>query len=207
MGPKVACAHPHRAFARKAPCGAQHAQLCLLLQPVAGFHLDRRQPLGDHRIQPGQRLRDQIVLACRARGADGGQDAAPCPRDLFVACALKAHLEFPRAVAAKDDVAVTVDRRGRDQPPAQIAARGLRMIAGQVALGPDPEDAPALQHDRTRLDQPIAGAVQCGKARVAKDFSCHLRPCECVALVLCAFNCNMYAHIFSVNTQNPRGEP
>ena len=48
------------------PRGAQRLRLGLEVEAVAGLDLDRGDAFGDQRVEPRQRLRDELVLA---RGA------------------------------------------------------------------------------------------------------------------------------------------
>jgi hypothetical protein len=56
------------ALAAESARGAQHADFAGSIETIARFDLDRRDPLGDQRIEPGQGARDEFALA-RPRGS------------------------------------------------------------------------------------------------------------------------------------------
>ncbi len=113
-------------------------------------------PSRDQRIEPRQRLGDQVVLGRRAGGLDGGKNAAAGARDLLVAGAGEPQLELVRAVAAVDEVGVAVDQARRD--PAAFEIDAFCRVQGRL-LGarPDPGDAAIRCRDGAVLDDAEAG--------------------------------------------------
>ena len=58
----------------------------------------------------------KVRLGRPAGRRNGGHDATSGAGDLFIAGTVKPHLEFAGAVAAMDDMRVTVDQGRCDQP-------------------------------------------------------------------------------------------
>jgi hypothetical protein len=137
------------------------------IEAIAGLDLDGGDALGEQRVEPGEALCDERVLARGARRLHGGDDPAAGTRDLRVGGAGKAQLEFVRAVAGVDEVRVAIDQAGRD--PASLEPHALRRVpAGrQVAHGADERDPAVFRRDRAALDH--AGARHGGEARVEPD--------------------------------------
>jgi len=88
---------------------AQHLQLARGVEPIARLDLDRGDALAQECVEARARGSEQLVLARRPRRRDGRDDAAAGSRDLLVARALEAQLEFPRPFAGEDEVCVAVD--------------------------------------------------------------------------------------------------
>ena len=170
VGAEIAGDDPHLAGLPDGARGAQHPQFGLAVQPVAGFHLDQRDALGDHRVDVGQGGGNQRVQRGRAGGGDGGHDAAPGARHLFIAGPVQAHLELLRAVAAVNHMGVAIDQRGRDQPPAKRGWGVRAPLLRQVRLWPDPLNAAIADRNRRCLDQAIGlGAVHRGGPQVGQQ--------------------------------------
>jgi hypothetical protein len=112
---------------------AQRAHLGVEVEPVAGLHLDRRAALGDEMIEARQRFAEERVLGCRPGRLDRGHDAAAGAGDLLVGRAFQAKLEFVRAVAAVNEVGVTVDEARRD--PAALAIDPLPRVKTRRQFG------------------------------------------------------------------------
>jgi hypothetical protein len=96
------------------PRDCEHLELRFKIQAVARLDLDRRNTLGGQRLHPGQSRRVQLVGRRGARGAHGGKDAAAGARDVLVACAFEALLEFAGTIAGEDEVRMAVDERRGD---------------------------------------------------------------------------------------------
>ena len=193
MGCEPAGDDPHRALDRQTARGAQHLQLVLDAQAIAGLDLDGRGALCQQCIQSRQRRREQRILGGGAGGAHRGQDAAAGAGDLLVSRALQPHLEFSRAVAAEDEVGVAVQQRRGNHATAEAFRVALRRLSRA-----EPLDAPVLQADPAVLDDPPAGAVQGDEARISQNCpgheACPIRACT-------AF---MSAHNNCVNQEGDR---
>ena len=124
-------AHRHRPLVAEPARGAQRLRLVVEVEAVAGLDLDRGDAFGDQRVEARQRLRDELVLARRARRLDRGDDAAAGPRDLLIGRAGEPHLELVGAVAGIDEMGVAVDQAGRD--PAAVAVDASRRRVAQRA--------------------------------------------------------------------------
>ena len=156
MGGKMGC--PDRDWPRLTDpaCDAQHLQLVLDGQAIAGFHLDRRGPAGDQLIDPGQGKGQKVVLGCRPCRHDGRKYPAAGAGDVLIACPLQPQLELNRTVAGKDRMSVAVDQARRHQPPAAIMF-GQRAIFGrQIGHRPRPDDPVADDRHGGIGDQAVA---------------------------------------------------
>ena len=126
----------HHVDVALAPEPARRAQLlrfALAIEPVAGLDLDRGDAFGDQRVEPRQALRDELVLARRARRLHGRDDAAAGARDLLVGRAGEPQLELVRAVARIDEMGVAIDQAGRD--PAAVERDALRRVPAGRQIG------------------------------------------------------------------------
>ncbi len=136
VGGEVGCGDVDGAQRADAAGGAEHVQFGCNIEAVAGFDLKRGGAGGEHLVKAGQGLRHQIIHGCRTGGADGGQDAAACAGDLFVAGPIQAHFEFGGTVACKDDMAVTINQAGGQQGAVAIVAvivpKGRRHIRNRA---------------------------------------------------------------------------
>ena len=120
---------------------------------IARLDLHHRGAFGDQRIKAGERRGNQTLKPGFSGGGNGGNDTAAGTRDLFVAGALKPHLELTRTVAAKNDVGMAVDETRRDEPTLKVT--GHCELPGQLAFRPDPGN-PAIGNDNSPvLHQPI----------------------------------------------------
>ncbi len=89
--------------------GAQHLELGAEIEAVAGLDLDGRDALARHGLRAARGGVDKLVFGSRTRRLHGGDDAAPCPRDLLIACPIGAHVPLMGAVAGEDQMGVAVD--------------------------------------------------------------------------------------------------
>ena len=164
-------AHRDRPLVAEPARGTQRLRLVFEIEPVAGLDLDRGDAFRDQRVEPRQRLRDELVLARRAQRLDRRDDAAAGPRDLLVGRAGKPHLELVGAVAGMDQMGVAVDQAGRD--PAALAVDDLGAAAGrrQVRFRTGIDD-PAVRARRSRrarrcrcraLSEPASQAGHCAR--------------------------------------------
>ncbi len=157
MKPQIAGADPHPGIATNPARNAQHLQLTVAIQAIAGLDLDRgdagllqaRQPLDGQVVK--------LVLACLAGGADRGDDAAARAGDVFIADARQPLLELARAVAAKDQVGVAIDQARRDPSPFQSLDL-FSLVFWQIGTWADPCDATILDQDSAVLDGSIGHA-------------------------------------------------
>jgi hypothetical protein len=156
-----------------APEAARHAQAARLgglVEAVAGLDLDRRHALAHEHAGTGGGGVEQRCIAGGARGRHGGADATPGAGDGLVAGALQPQLELGRALAGVDEVGVRVHEAGREQRALQIDLAGGTGHGGEIGVGADPGDAPALEQQRAVVDQAPAGvARQGGEPAVAQQ--------------------------------------
>jgi len=80
--------------------------------------------------------------------------------DLLIGGALQAHLEFERAVAAVDDMGVTVDQRGCDETALKGGGLCALVGGGQRGHGADPGDLGAWCDESGALDQAVALCIR-----------------------------------------------
>ena len=138
MSGQIACPDAHRAHPFQRAGGAQHIQLALDGQPVAGFDLDRPDPFGQQVIKPGQRRLDQLIDRQGVGGRNGRGNAAACARNLFIALPFQTPPELVRALAAINDMGVTVDQgRGQQTPGAidDLVIRGKLIHRDRAHMG------------------------------------------------------------------------
>ena len=110
----------------------QHPPFIRQGQAIAGLDLHRGHTFGRQGGQPGCALREQLLLAGKARIAHGVEDAAALVRDLFIGNPAQPLRILGGAGAGKDQVGMAIDQPGRDPGTAQVmdrvayAAQGLR---------------------------------------------------------------------------------
>ncbi len=149
----MGCGDRDRAQRGKAAGGAEHLQLVLDGQAIAGLHLNRRGTLTHHCVEAGQGLGQQVIFRCGAGGGDGRQDAAPGAGDLFVAGAGQAQFKLCGAVAAKDDVGMASIKAGGQKTALKI--KGFAGGRGIFARA-DPGDVFAFDQQGGVGDQAVA---------------------------------------------------
>src|SRR3546814_18217306 len=88
-------------FAERAR-GAEHLQLVVGRQAIARLDLDRRNALGDQRVEAGQGALDQLVFAGFAFRAHRRHDPAPGARGLPIARPFQPPRPFLPPIAAVD---------------------------------------------------------------------------------------------------------
>ncbi|HRD29689.1 MAG TPA: hypothetical protein PLO65_15415 [Caulobacter sp.] len=137
---------------------AQHLQLGLEVQAVAGLDLKGRDALGDEGRQPPAGGLDQPGLGRRARGRHGRADTAAGQGDLLVGRAVQPRLVLADAVAAEHQVRVAVDQARRDPAAVQPRHAG-RLDLRQITPRADPQDPAVLHGDRRVLDRAIGRAA------------------------------------------------
>ena len=119
---------------------AEHLELGLDIEAVAGLDLDGRDAFGEERSQAAGCGPEEVVLARRARGGDRREDAAALLGDVGIGCAVEPLLEFIGAIAAIDEMGVAIDETRRDEAPAAVDREAGRRIRG----APDPGDPAAI---------------------------------------------------------------
>ncbi|MGY4430125.1 hypothetical protein ACVWWO_002602 [Bradyrhizobium sp. F1.13.1] len=159
MRAEEGCADRDRPLTAEASRGGQLPHLGLGIQAVAGLDLDRGGTLGNQRIEPRQRVCYELGLACLARRGHCRDDTAAGARDLLVARALQAQLEFMGAVAAIDQMGVTIDETGRDPAPSAIDPFGCIGIRRKISLRTCIDDMAGARGDHAMLDLTKIGAV------------------------------------------------
>ena len=103
-----------RALGVEAGHHAQHAQLRLAIQPVAGFGFDGGRAGAQHPVAMPARLGQQIVFRGCARGFHRAQNAAAGSGNLLIGGAGNALLELGGAIAREDQMRVRIDKARRD---------------------------------------------------------------------------------------------
>ena len=135
---------PHVSHLAEAARRAQHLEFVGDGQPVARLDLDGGDSLGDQRVEPRQRARDQRILvrvACRAHRRD---DPATGACDRLIGSTFEPHRPFARSVAGVDEMGVAVDQPRRD--PAAGAVDRLGGIEGRrIGNGAREQDAAILR--------------------------------------------------------------
>src|SRR3954465_14538137 len=114
MGAEIGRRDRDRALLAEPAHGAKLTQLGLGLEAVAALDLDRRDALGEERVEARQGGADERILRRLAGGAHGCGDTAARPRDIGVALAGEPALELVGAVAGEDEMGVAVDQSRRD---------------------------------------------------------------------------------------------
>ena len=142
---------PHRLARGKRGRAAQHAQLALDVQRVAGLDLDGRDAAFHQGIETQRRRGEKLVVGRRLRRLHRRRDAAAGPRDLLIGRAGAAHRMFVRARAAEDQMGMTVDQ-ARSDPRAAERDDFLRAEARQFGALADAHDAPVLDADGAMFD-------------------------------------------------------
>ena len=107
------------------------------------------------RAQPGVGEVGQLVVARRAGGAHGAEDAASLARQFLIRDAGVAQLELLGAVAREDEMRVRIHEARQDGAPARVhdSAAPLKVnLSRQRVLRPDPDDAPVPRRHRPALD-------------------------------------------------------
>ncbi len=155
MGGEIARPDPHGPQISQTARGAQHLQLVLDGQPIAGFDLHRRNAFGKKRIEPLQRVFDQRIFIHAARCGNSRNNAAAGPRHFLVARAFKPHLEFPCAIAAKNQMRVTVHQRRRREPTAKVGSFPVGKRVRNGAQHARPDDFAIFNGDAGILNEPV----------------------------------------------------
>ncbi len=142
-----------------APRYAQHTSLRGQFQPVSGFDFQRGHAIGQQRARARQRLREQFIFARVTRGAHGRDNAAASTRDLFVAGAIEAQIEFLRTVAAKNQMRVAIDQPRRNQRAIEVMhfPRRCADAAGRSHIAPIQTMLAVLAGNRRFGQQAVTG--------------------------------------------------
>ena len=146
---------------------AQHLQLRLGVQAVAGLGLTGRHSQGEHPLQLPCRLRLQCADVRLARAAHGGQDAAPCGEDVEVGDAAQLHGQLVLPPAAEHQMGVRIDEARRDELSARVEA--LRAVRRSSRA--DRCDDPVFDGDPGILQQ-MDVALFAAAARAGADRRC-----------------------------------
>ena len=152
-------ARMHRDVAQRgeAPGRDQHLALALEIEPVTRLDVDARDAFGQQGVEAGQRARHELFHAGGPRGLDARQDTAAGPRDLLVGGAPKPHLELVGAMAAEDEVGMTIDEAGRHEAAAAVDHQIGIAPGRQVAIRTHEGDPSVARRDGAVLDDPEAG--------------------------------------------------
>ena len=154
---------------------AQHAHFLFDGQAIARFHFDHRDTVCEQIVDAAHSAGKQVLIRCLPRRRNSRTDAATGLRDLFIARALETKCKFAAAIAAKNEMRVAIDQRGRDECPLQLDLLPLGVILRQIGCIPDPGNPPLLDCNRSVFDQTIARRP-CDQRRgfaVGEDSACH----------------------------------
>jgi hypothetical protein len=124
VGGQAGAAHADRQLGGEATNDPQHLAFAGQVEAVAGLDLDRGHAVAHQAFQTLGGAGEQLIFAGRAGGAHGAGDTAALRRDLGVADALQALLEFAAAVAAEHRVGVAVDQAGVTHAPCRSLTAG-----------------------------------------------------------------------------------
>ncbi len=98
-------------------------QLGLEIEPVAGLRLDRRDPVGEHLVEPASPVLEERGLRCGTRGLDRREDAAAGRQDVEIRRARLAEHQLVLARPGEQQVGVRVDEPGRHGPAGGVDPR------------------------------------------------------------------------------------
>jgi hypothetical protein len=140
MGRQPGGLDAHRANMCKRLGRSQHLEFGVDGQAIARLDFHGAHAFGQESVEARQALGDEFLYGCIAGCAHGRYDAATSSRDLCIGGTLKAHLEFDGAIAAVDEMGVTVDeRRGNEAATTVDDRRAFR----SCQLAPDGSDSAA----------------------------------------------------------------
>ena len=129
------------------------AALGVEFEAVTGLDLDGGDAFGDQGVEPRQRRRDKFVGACLARGLHGRDDAAAGARDFFVAGSGETLLELVGAIAAVNQMGMTVDQARRDPAAGAIDPLPGIEAGGRIRGRAGIDDAAVAGGDQAVIDQ------------------------------------------------------
>ena len=158
VGAEEAGADADRALSRDGAGDAEHAELGVAVEAVAGLDLDGGHAFGDQGVDAGEGTGEERRLVGLAGGADGGHDAAAGAGQLLVGGAFEAHLELAGAVAAEDHVGVAVDERRGDEAAGEVALG--QAAAAEVGGGADGGDAAVLDGNGGVGEEAVGGGAE-----------------------------------------------
>ena len=159
MRAEKGCTDRDRPLAAEATGGRELPHLGLGVEAIAGLDFDGGHALADQRIEPRQRAHGKVGLARLPRCRDGRDDATAGARDLFVACALEAQLEFMRAVAAIDEMGVAIDEARRNPAARAVDPFGRVRIHREVRLRASKGDVSVARCDQAVIDLAEIGTI------------------------------------------------
>ncbi len=129
----------------------EEAQFALYLEAVASFHLDRRATAAHQCVKASARAGQQVFVACSRGFGDGRGDSAAGLGDFLIGRSSAAHRMFVGAIAAEDQMGVTIDQTGRD-PGAAKRGNVLGSIAGELGAFADSNHLAVGDSDRSIVD-------------------------------------------------------
>ena len=156
---QIGGAHANPAFPADAAGDPQHLQFAVLIQSIARLDLDRGDARGLEPLQPVHGGGVQFVLRRRARGLDRSDDPAAGAGDILIGGPAQPLFEFARAVAAEDQMRVTVDQSRREPASAQ-PLRLDRLYGRQIRARSDPGDTAVGDDHGGVADGPIGGPAR-----------------------------------------------
>jgi len=154
VGGQTGAAHADRQLRGEPANDPQDLAFTGQIQTVAGLHLDRGHAVAHQAFQTLGGAGEQLVFARFTGGAHSAGDTAALSRDLGVADALQAFLEFAAAVATEHRVSVAVDQAGGDPRALQVVDRRV-FARGQLIARADPLDVRTGRHDGRILDDRV----------------------------------------------------
>ncbi len=153
----------HRELAPEAAGDAQHLELVLAGQAIAGLDLDGGDPLGHQPRETATGGVEQLRLRSRPRRCHRRAYTAAGARNFLIARSLQAPLELAGAVAAEDDMGMAIDQARRDPEPGTIDHLGGEGL-GPVRQGrarADEGDPPILAGKGAVADGAVSLAARC----------------------------------------------
>ncbi len=141
----------------------QHLEFSVQVEAVAGLDLGRGGAVGEHGVQAGQGLLDQLVQRGGAGGAHGGHDAAASLHDLHVRGAGDALLELAGPVACPQQMGVGIDEAGQHDLAGRVddvGGVGVVQQGQHVGRPAHGHDLPGQAGQRAILDQARIGQIR-----------------------------------------------
>ena len=164
----------------------EHANLVFYGEPVSRLHFHDGNPVADQVIKASQGCGHQCLKAGSAGRFDRGVYAAAASGNLFIAHPLKTLFEFLRAIAAEDQMRVTINKRRRHESALQGLLCHFASFAWDRARADDPFDQAVALENRGILDQSVTRptGLHSGNSAIGEQGgSCH-RSCLMAATYL-----------------------
>ncbi len=165
---KAGGAHSQWQFLTDLARGSKTAGFVLQAQAVAGLDFHRGHPSVHEGASPLARGGQKLCITGGAGRPHRRPNATTGAGDVFVARPVKPLLELVSALAAVNQMGMTIDQARRDQVAAQIVRARCNHIAWQFRLGSHPAKHVALGEQRSLVDQtPSVCAIEGAKPGIA----------------------------------------